>query len=156
MNTANTYIVPAKRSTKATLYYTCFVVKSDTTYDLQFYSGLSPIKTPNELSHKLAYFIDVKTTRNVPMERLTGWIRNKVKDSQVYNGKPPIATKSYITNINMPINKLVNILQTEFDYHIGEKKCLQKENKKYLTRYVNNIDAGFGPEYKWKGESSDE
>ncbi len=101
----------------------------------------------------LKRFGDVKkvysigTGSRIDMRRLTNYMFQKFGYYQMptpmhlYRNKGRYA----FLRLNAPLSLIENIIETELDFHTGERKCMRPENDAYLKFYLNNRWAGFGP-----------
>jgi hypothetical protein len=51
---------------------------------------------------------------------------------------------TYYITVRANLQWLISVLEVEFDYHLGKKKCTKKCNEKYMIEYMATQLSGFG------------
>ena len=111
-----------------------FEDNGDTQYDVRIAVNESCAKEIK--GRKLNWFRTFKSVRYVQLGVLT-----KLMNWKFYKEFPIRNSGVEYHNVPLTLSAIINIINTEFDYHIGIRRCFRQENAPYLKKYLQDQDA---------------
>lgn len=94
-------------------------------------------------SRNIIKTIKMTSEKFVMVDDLTQYIRWKFSTCSVKTCRE--SKRWLFIRVAADINWLINIIETEFDYHVGKGDC--KKNKEYFSEYCKSPYAGYGAKY---------
>lgn len=63
----------------------------------------------------------------------------------IYQTKEAVAdrNKGIFTHVVKDLDWIINIINTEFDFHVGSRRCMEMRNKDALEKYTSDMTATF-------------
>lgn len=86
---------------------------------------------------------------SIGLSTFTGYFHWKFKHCQLIKGLA--RTRGCFAGLACGWEWLMSIIYTEFDYHIGRRRCFDPQFAAYLAYYRSSQYAGFGPAGGWRG-----
>ncbi len=104
-------------------------------YDIEIIAADPHVKSVRDVPDRpIVYVNKMVHSKYVGISTLTRYMQLKKFGRNMYVRPQTRARLWY--SVNAPLDWIKEVIDLEFDYHIGSKKCLQSKNKKMVEHYV--------------------
>lgn len=93
---------------------------------------------------KSHYRKEMSSKRNLKISTICEYLNSKIEHCKLSERKNK---DTLSVELSCNFEWLVSVVETEFDYHIGNRNCTKKENEKYMNEYTATQLSGFGERF---------